>query len=586
MKSPARFFEDGPGGRIIRLVTIVGLLLVLAGWLSLRQFQGPVGEESARQAIAARQLALGEGYTTTAVTPQAFRLLEREERPVSPNGPVPELYHAPGYPALVGLPLSLLPASLVNPLFEPVSGTAYSERYRGDLYLYAFNLAFFVLAIGLTYYLGARLFSRRAAFIAAAALIVSAGFWDEVLTVSGASLMASLVLGLFAVRERLDRAREARRSHSAGAGGIWIWSLVAGLLLALLYLTEYIAGFIALGYLLSLWLDRERGPVGVPLLVAGLMFLLAFGGWSVRNVSIAGNPWGLAGTEILYAPDGGPLADDFEAVQGRFSSQPRALGPRDIFSKGFAGIRELLSERLYASGSLLFGALFVASLFHSFRRPELRALRSLLLLSVVPVLLLSPFFQGGDSVREPAAWLAPLLVLFGAAFAVMLVESAGERTGLERWTIYGGLLLVQGLGLIHLVLAPARPPFNAERYLPPIYANLNRNLVSQAFFEQGLTLFSDSPAGISWYGTFPVMLQPTTYADFSEIRLFLNPGALFLTPARLDEPVSSVLAAPNEDEDYRRVWSDVYAGLVEGEMPSYFPFQQILPASNHYLISR
>ncbi len=209
-------------------------------------------------------------------------------------------------------------------------------------------------------------------------------------------------------------------------------------------------------------------------------------------------------------------------------------------------------------------------------------------LTILIVLVLQPFFNSGLSQRLPAIYLAPLIILFGAGFVIIMLESTGRRLQMERMVWISALLLFQAIPMVHNLMEPKRNPFTYPPYIPSLLARTRTHLSDR--FYPGYGFMSDVPAGMAWYSQQPVWAQPGEYSDFVETLLRQEIGALFLSPKVLDRPYFSQLLQADLElgDDYKkkRYWGAVYGSLQQGSLPRFFPLSQVQQIStNMYVLS-
>src|SRR4029077_17821365 len=92
--------------------------------------------------------------------------------------PYPELYQAPLYSIVIAAGLRALPAGRRQSLFKEAAIPP-GGGFGADYFLLGLNLLLFWLAAGLTFLLGRRLFDARTGTLAAGALLVSVGAWQQ-----------------------------------------------------------------------------------------------------------------------------------------------------------------------------------------------------------------------------------------------------------------------------------------------------------------------------------------------------------------------------------------------------------------------
>lgn len=564
MKSTQEFIhwlEQGAGARVLRGVALAVGAVLLTAVFSWKQFHGVPNEWTLQQAELGRQIAQGQGFTTRVNYPQTYAVMKARGVPLSETRLYPELAHAPLYPLVLAAAFKIAPVSIWSHVPEPPNGWA------PDYVVLAVNLALFWLGMALVWRLARQLFDAPVAWLATLGAAVSVTLWQQTVVVSGMPLMMVLALAIFLVLA----VGEDRWAETPAWSGALAWRMAAlGGGAALLFLTEYSAGLVALPLVAYLaW--RLRGAARWPALgVFVATFLLLVAPWLVRNVAVVGHPLGLAWQNLaLKADDNTALPS---AARTTATVEYIGLDLKKLGNKGLTGMERNLKERIWSGGGLLFTAFFVAGLAYQFRHAPANRVRWCFAATLLVLLAGQPFFSAGESPRLPAYYLAPLLIVFGAGFFSVLVGSQGALAPRWRW-VAAGLLALQALPLVRDCLEPRKIHFYYPPYYPNLFIELKRD--AQSRFMPGVAIAADVPAGTAWYGQQRVWAKPERLRDFYEITVQQPIGALLLTPATLDRPFFTELAARREDA-IRTLsdtggWGPVYAGLVTRRMPANFP---------------
>lgn len=561
------WLELGAGAQWVRLAAVLLVTLLLSLRVAWTQFQGPASEMVLVQADVGRQLARGEGFATRVNYPQTAAVLEKRGRGFDAAKPYPELHQAPLYSIVIAAGLTVLPEKMFTALFNtpPVP----PDGFRADYFLLGLNVALLWLGAWLTYGLGRRMFDARVGWVAALALLVSMPLWKQTVAVNGLPLLLVLTLGVFHAWWRWDRAiTEGRRAAVC-------WAATVGGLCGLLLLTEYSAGalmFVALAY--AGWRVRA-GVRWASVVVLVLTFIAVTGPWVARNLALTGHPMALAGQNVALKA-GDPTAEPFR-VRATFSDKAPVIEINKLGNKTLTSLSENFSSRLWSGGALWFTAFFIVGWFYRFRDHGADRLRWVFTAGLGVLILAQAVFNSGESERLPVYYLAPLLIIFGAAFFFVLI--AGNPV-LAAWPRAAAALLLglQAVPLLHDVMEPRRLHFHYPPYFPGLFMGMSRDLEMRGV-DGRFGLMADVPAGVAWYGGQRVWAQPQTLRDFYAISLEQRVGQLLLTPHTLDRPFFSDLAAGASGAGGTRVsgvarygeWGGVYAGLFTGRMPRDFP---------------
>lgn len=563
MKSPQElihWMEHGRGARWTRLALFVVGALLLSFWYSQKQFHGIPTEFVMQQAVLGRQLARGEGFTTLVNYPQTYAVRNARGAGFDEKQVYPELYHAPLYSLVLAGAFAMLPEAVWSSRPVPPDG------WGPDYVVLLVNLILFWAAVALVWRLARKLFDTRAAWLAVLGTATSVALWQQTVALTGLPVFLVLLAGKFNVLAGME---ERLTESDAWSRSLGLRAALLGGFGGLLFLTEYSGGLVMLvvaAYLAWRTTGRTRWPVlGIYLSV----FLVLVGPWLVRNITASGHPLGLA-WQNLALKAGDPTAEP--ATQRNLAStQPPGLDLNKLGNKGLTGLELNLKERIWSGGGMVFTAFFIAGLAYRFRHRPVNRVRWCFGAVLLALLGAQAFFNSGESPRLPAFYLAPLIIVFGAGFFLVLVDSQSGLSQHWKWAA-AGLLLLQGLPLVRDCLEPRRIHFHYPPYYPNLFMELRGDLDRR--FLPGTGVSTDVPAGAAWYGQVRVWAKPERLRDFSQIIIEQNIGAMLLTPVTLDRPFFTELAARKDDVISLRDsggWGDVYAGLVTRRMPASFP---------------
>ncbi|MEO6246573.1 MAG: hypothetical protein ABIQ12_14180 [Opitutaceae bacterium] len=560
--------ELGGGARWIRLAAVVAGVFALSLVVAWKQFRGPVSEITLLQADSGRQLATGQGFTTLVNYPQTAATLARRGVRFDLLRPYPELHHAPLYSLVIGGALRLLPEGKRARLFS--SPPVPPDGFAADYFLLGLNLVLLWLAAWQTYRLGRKLFDPQVGWLAALALLLSVAIWRETVALNGVPLLMVLALGAFQLWTEIECRADSAAGAAAAAGRL----LALGALGGLLFLAEYSAGaltLVALGYAFL----RFRGrPRIVAVLSVALGFAVVSGPWVARNVALTGNPVALAVQDIALKA-GDPTAEP-ATVRAAYSAVPPELDLRKLANKTLTSLQENGRVKFWSAGATWLAAFFVAGWLYGFRSSLANRLRWIFTLGLAVLLVAQAALNSGETERPVLVWLAPLVLIFGAAFFYVLV---GSNVTLARWpgVAAAGLLALQALPLMRDAVEPRRVHFHYPPYFPALFQGVRQDLERRGANGR-YGLMTDVPAGFAWYAQARVWAQPGRLRDFHAIAVEQPIGELLLSPQVLDRPYFSELGArlvarAGADAVPSRFgeWGEVYAGLLGGRMPADFP---------------
>lgn len=554
------WLEQGAGAHWLRRAALLLGAIILTTVFSWKQFHGLPNEFVLQQGDMARQIAKGEGFTTLVNYPQTYALMKTRGQPFSEKRLYPDLYHAPLY----ALTMAGLFAALPNSVWEHKPSPP--DGWLPDYLVLLLNLALFWLAIWLVWRLAMVLFDERVAWLASLGTVLSVSLWQQTVAINGLPLFMVLMLAVFNVLAGFE---EQAGEWPVFGRALAFRMAALGALCALLFLTEYSGGLV--GVVLAAYLAwRVRGVARWPSLgiMAGV-FVLLVAPWLWRNTAAAGHPLGLAWQNL--ALKAGDTTAEPAAQRNLATTEAPGLNLAKLGNKGLTGMELNLKERLWSGGGLMLTAFFIAGLIYQFRHGPTNRTRWCFTAVMLVLLTIQPFLNSGESPRLPAIYLAPLIIVFGAGFFFVLVDSQPAFTLHWRWAV-AGLLVLQGVPLLRDSAEPRKVHFYYPPYYPNLFMELRKDMKSRFMPETGVA--TDVPAGTAWYGRMRVWSKPEKLRDFYAITVEQNVGALLLTPVTLDRPFFTELAARGSDAILLTDtggWGGVYSGLVTRRMPAGFP---------------
>ncbi len=586
------WLELGGGNRLlVRLAffLLAATVIMIGAW---QRFQGP-DDRTMEQAVVARQLAEGRGYSTPILWPQSVAVLKARnllpgDWSPSAEQTLPELYHAPGYPTLLGATLKLVGADYRAQLFEPASlqSGKITQAYRADLLLLAVNVACALSTALLAALLAHRLFGQWAALLTLSGVATSLALAESLTAVDGTSFLALLgVLLAWAWQEGVRAALE-QRTRAAAA-----WIGAGGLVCAALYLTEYTAGLVLLPWLAALVFSAKgHARWLLPLLGLGL-FCLAVTPWTLRNVELTGHPMALTG-QAVSLKSGDPTAEPLE-----FRNTDSAEGPtfslNKFFNKGLKGVETNFSARLWTGGAQLMAAFALAGLIYRFKQARSSHIRWGWIAAWLFCTTGQSFLSSGESPRLAAIWMGPWLIILGAGIAMILLENLRQPSDFMRGALVSGLILFNSAPLVHHLSEPKLLPFRISLHLPGMISEVSRSTERQ-FIARHLFV-TDAPAAYAWYGQKPVWSLPNSYSALMDLHRRQLLAGLFLTPRTMDQALYSKLMATARGEipadrletplkdlpGWAPIWLEILRvamanGMDTPQFSKFFPFGRLI----------
>jgi len=580
------WMEMGKGRKISLVVTLLVFVSLFTVYHCYKRYRGPGSESVIEQALLAKNLARGKGFTTTIIYPQTVAFLEsrnagagREKYIFDSSVPLPELYHAPLYAITLAAGMKvadLLPFGLNEWVWadpEPTSANRY-PYFNADYLVLAVNVIFFWLSCALVFILGRRIFSAQAGIVMLLGMVFSIGIWDHVLGVTGMALLCFLTLLFFDFWSRL--VAEQLQQETISIRRIAFWSIGIGVAAGLMFLTEYTSAMIYLVFLVSLGITCRGRSLVASLLPALAAFLLIISPWCTRNFMITGHPMGLAGWNV-FLKQGDSSAEPIAFRKSMNPDRPE-ISLKKVANKGLSGIEANLTTHFWAGGAYVFTAFFLAGCLYRFRNGLANHMRWCAVLSIVLLLIAQPFLNSGESERLPVFYMTPLIIVFGTGFFLIMLESTGRKGVRERIVYIAILLLFQGLPMLHNLSEPRRVPFRYPPYVPSLMSYMRTHLLELTHpLDYGV--MADIPAGLAWYSQQPVWAQPGDYADFVQVFVRQDIAALLLSPSVLGKPYFAKLLRADLDIGERfadtRYWGAVYGGLQSRKIPVFFPLRRI-----------
>ncbi len=503
--------EQGRFAPLLRALAGVVVLLTVALIYLFVKFTGFDSPAAMDQAQIARSLASGEGFSTKYIRPMALWQMNRAEKSVAGEH-FPDLNHAPLWPTLNVLPLTLVRGSWEMGPQDIV--------YAGDRALAAFSILLFLLAVGVAFFVARRLFDTQVAFIACLLILVTDLLWQY--AVSGLPqifLILLLLVTSWAIVRAMDEQHDAPQAPPLKK---WLLQLGIGLGFGLLTLSHWLAAWLFFGYLFfAFFFFRPR----ILPLAALLAFALALVPWGLRNYAVSGTPFGIA----LY-----PLGTESNLLL-------RSLEPD--FSDLFYGFKMKLRLGLLEQAGLLFSFLglnlaagmFFASLFHPFKRLTAARFRwcvlAMWVAATIGMAAYGPVTKAVSDLQLHAIFI-PLFAFYGLAFLLVLWNRLGFTHSLMRLGFNALLVVVAALPLLFTLFAGNARAVNWPPYIPPYIGILGD------WYKPKEILCSDMPWAVAWYANRKCLLLPDSPRTMVQISDYAVLGSdirgLYLTPVSGD----------------------------------------------------
>jgi len=525
--------EEGLGRFIINLGVACCLALGTAWFYTHTQFKGFTEAEAMDHAQVARNITRGEGMTTRLVRPADLRHLAayKEISPdqIATNGMLnafPDLLHAPGFPYASATVLKVFPADFDS---RPDEG-----GYPAEARIVWLNIAFLLISAVLVFFLGMILFSPLCGILATTLFVVVESLWSS--AISGSSdMMLLCCTALASVGAALVATRSEPKILQAATPDAEPIEIHRSPVLGFILLTlgciamvhvRYAAWLFVPGLLVAVGLGGGRKSWVFAVLTA-VLTLAASAPWVMRNMEVAGTPFGLAPFTALE--------ETISFPEDRFMRSPVARTPRDkVAFEVKWKMKEKLPDRV---GSVLgrigmtgFAAgLFFAAMFFPFGAPWARSFRWGVLVSLFLLIPASAIF--GEPVERLVVLLFPVMIVYGAAFYFLLIQRLELPTRGSRIAI-GAVLVIATAAPLILRLLPPNPYPPYPTYYPPLVASMMHQLEPEEW------VATDTPWATAWYADQPSVWIPNSVDPLKQEVMQAIPdlAALYFTPETFNQP--------------------------------------------------
>jgi len=515
--------EQGRLAPIIRGAMFAFLIIALTLLYLFVQFRGFSTVTAMDQAQIARNIASGKGLSTKFIRPLAIWQLEKAGKEISADK-FPDFYQAPLNPIVNALPLLLVKSAWKMTPTDLV--------YAGDKIIVTFSILFFLMSVGIWYFVGARLFDSKLSLIACAIILMTDMMWQ--FSLSGLPQMLMLLLFSGAVWLTVHAMQKQDRLVT-----VLVSLFGAGLLFGLMILAHGLAVWIFLGWLVfAAVYFSPRGVAAMAALAAVLMVTLP---WMVRNYSVCGNPFGLS----VYAA----ISSGGSPEEGYLRSLDDAppLSSSSLVAKIKSGVAEQIRSLFgYLGMNLVAGAFFLA-LLHPFRSSVVSMFRWCIGLMWVGALVgMGAFGVGGVvSSNQLHVLLQPLFIFYGLAFIMVLWSRWEINYPLLRVIFLSALVFLCALPMLSSLLSNRGAAIQWRPYVPPFIGILGD------WFGEKEIIASDMPWAVAWYAQRKSVLLPESVRAFNRLNDYRVLG----------QPVSGLYLTPLTGN--LRLFSDIYKGAYK-----------------------
>jgi len=547
--------EHGRGRRWIVLLLIVAFALFqsvahvlinpmnrLGGQAAI--FVGLTHPKGIEQAVIAREIARGHGFSTKVIKPAAIALVEMNRGAdgfssfLDPEGPtggnIPDIYHAPLHPWINSCAL-FTAVRISDALGIRVDAKGHNDFWGfhkgeyihpADRVIAGVSVLFFLVAVYVSFLTTRRLFDERLATITTVLMLLCNQFWRF----SSSGLPQMLMLMLFSMAIYFStRALGARENGDS----TWPWHAGAGLVFGLLALAHPLTAFIFGGALI--YTAIAFSPKGRDAAIMLLAFFACLSPWLIRNANICGSPFGIAGQARLFELRGS------ESQIMRTLTKPDDTVPAHYFrSKLQSELLRQADSIVGHLGGVIIAPLFFLTLLHAFRKNETRSLRWGILLMLLSGAFGMAFFGFADGdlktdldANDLYPLFIPLTTAYGLALVLIMwsrVQVAGRDLASIRQiniAFHGLIIFLNSFSLLYVYTDPPKLPFVWPPYCPPAISEISD------WYSKDDIICSDMPWAVAWYADRKSLWLPLTIADFNDLNEFRFRGkitGLLVTP--------------------------------------------------------
>ena len=579
--------QELDAGMMVRRALFLVLLIGLTAYFLGLDFKGLSTSKGMEQAVVAREIAKGQGFTTTAIKPLAWK--QAEKRLKDQKGPsvqldllsLPDTYHSPLNPLVNSIVLGLARGTWTLGEKQAV--------YTPDILIAGTSMVLLLASIGITYLLVSRIFDARIGGVSALLMLLCELLWKFSQTGLPQILMLFLFsFGTFFLYKAVENEAQGR--------GTVLWIALTGGFFGLLALAHWLTTWLFLGLLVftALYFTRRAILLGLLLAVFGLFTAV----WGYLNYQSTGNPLG-AGLYAFYAGLGGTGSED-----GLFRDLEQSVGGlnfqgflRKIVANSLAQITDLYGYL----GGVVAAPLFFLSLLHPFRRKEIADFRWAILImwffGVFGMTLygIKPMNFTQTHENNLHILFIPLMTGYGLAFLSVL------------WNRLNVPLQIPAVRNGHFILAIVISALPFLLNLPPRVVDLNRidkefrvqypNYVPRLIKEyaellpENEIIVSDIPWAVAWYGQRSSFWLPKDQGQLTRLMAMGKDkgtplSAILLSPVTLWQRMSETSQPRSEFFDWRQYIMFYPAmGLAKNER-EITAMQEILtadlPIKNYY----
>ena len=520
--------EEGGWVKWVRLTALIAVMVGMFGAFILDPwywglYKGLNHPKAMEQAVIARELARGNGFSTKMSRPLAYTQLKAKSG-FLPT-PIPDTYQAPLWPlvlapalkAIKSFPDSLWPYHAA--LKDRWQMSTRDYVYVCDRVVSAMAMIFFYLSLLVSYLTVRRIFDSFLGLWTVALMLGCALFWQY--SMSGLPQMLMLFLfscALYALVRAMEAQNEDRQS--------FFWLAGVSFLFGLLMLTHGIAIWTFAGvWLFCVIYFKSRWRTA---LMMGAIALLVCSPWILRNYHVCNSPFGVSPYAVLTQVKGSEMG-----IMRSLDIDLSGLSPTVFRTKIQTQIAVQMGGLFASFGRLMVAPVFFLALMHLFKASLPRSLRWALLLMWL-FSQIGMAFMGPDEDGLPLAandlnvLFIPLFAAYGMAFILVLWSRLEITVTLVKYAFFVLIFGVCFIPLLNQLTIVNRSPVQWPPYVPP-YISIMRDWTSSDEI-----IASDMPWAVAWYADRKSLWLPMTIQNFIDFSDYERVGGkiagIYLTP--------------------------------------------------------
>lgn len=538
--------DTGTGLKIIRVTLYILFLLIIVMLYTATQFRGLTSAEAMDYAQLGRNVSLNNGLSTKCIRPFSMWKVASLNPAENPQiGGHPDLYHPPAYPVVLSAGFKLFELMGIDPFVLPERANALPAE---QWVILPVNHIFSILTGWIIFSLGKRLFSREIGFLGMTIYYLSDLVWKD--SISGLNISmacffvtASFYTMIIAMLNRRDR-------HSIFS---WVFPFVLSVVFsAIAFLTRYIAIAVIPGIALFAWFigGRFRGGTRFAVIYM-LLCMVMISPWLLRNYQVSGNPLGLAAHTAMAETSKYPDTALERELHPEFSMTQISA---QLKQKWVVNYSDKWSTTVPGLGGGVLMALFIATFFYRFVRPQVNFLRWGLLLSLLLMIFIAGFFTKSSADMIHVFW--PFVILYGLAFFYILLDRLDIGVRVYIISLKCLIVFISLVPLLLTIMPPhAKAPY--PPYFPPLISEVSEMLNERE------VVCTDMPWATAWYGNRVSILLPKDIDAFYEINDYKQYiSGMYITTITKNKPfVKQLLDGPE------RSWLPVISGRTPPDFP-------------------